>query len=103
MLVFIIIFKLEPLSDLFYTTQMDTNSSPFDSTPVTLTRKNRRVIAPKASSQLGSDAITSTTNITMTASTKSYKKAGESKVFDDQHIEETISKAPFAAHSMLRV
>jgi hypothetical protein len=27
----------------------------------------------------------------------------ESKLFDDQHIEEVISKAPAAAHSMLKV
>lgn len=58
------------------------------------------MIAPKASSQLGSDALASTTNITDT--TKSTKKI-ESKLFDDQHIEDAISKAPVAAQSMLKV
>lgn len=57
-------------------------------------------MALKASSQLGSDAYASTTNITET--TKSTKKI-ESKLFDDQHIEDIISKAPVAAQSMLKV
>jgi hypothetical protein len=77
-----------------------TNSSPYP-TPATISSKRQR-IAPKASSQLGSDAIGSTTNITETTTTKSLKKV-ESKLFDDQHIEEIISKAPAAAHSMLKV
>jgi hypothetical protein len=58
------------------------------------------VIAPKASSQLGSDALASTTNITET--TKSTKKI-ESKLFDEQHVEDVISKAPVAVQSMLKV
>lgn len=61
------------------------------------------MIAPKASSQLGSDIEASTTNISGTTTTKSFKKQGESKVFDEQHIEEAISKAPIATHSMLKV
>jgi hypothetical protein len=81
---------------------MHTNSSSLNPTPVTITSKRRRMIAPKASSQLGSDALASTTNITDTTTTKSLKKI-ESKLFDDQHIEEIISKAPVAAHSMLKV
>ena len=59
-------------------------------------------MAPKASSQLGSDALASSTNLTETATTKSIKKM-DSKLFDDQHIEDVISKAPVAAHSMLKV
>lgn len=58
------------------------------------------MVAPKASSQLGSDALASTTNITET--TKSTKKV-ESKLFDDQHIENVISKAPTAVQTMLKV
>ena len=61
------------------------------------------MIAPKASSQLGSDIEASITNISGTTTTKSFKKQGESKVFDEQHIEEAISKAPIATHSMLKV
>ena len=58
------------------------------------------MLAPKASSQLGSDALASTTNITET--TKSTKK-NESKLFDEQHIENVISKAPAAVQTMLKV
>jgi hypothetical protein len=58
------------------------------------------MLAPKASSQLGSDAMASTTNITGT--TKSTKKL-ESKLFDDQHVEDIIGKAPVAAQSILKV
>jgi hypothetical protein len=65
--------------------------------------KHRKVIAPKASSQLGSDAMASTANISETETTKSYKKPLEPKVFDDQHIEEVIAKAPVATHSILKV
>lgn len=71
-------------------------------TPVSIKAKRRRFIAPKASSQLGSDTFASTTNITET--TRSLKKEkAESKLFDDQHIEDIISKAPVAAQSMLKV
>ena len=73
------------------------------SNSATLSRKRRRMIAPKASSQLGSDAVVSATNISETTTTKSYKKPTESKVFDDQQIEQAISKAPIATHSMLKV
>lgn len=60
-------------------------------------------VPTKVSSQLGSDAMVSTANITETATTKSFKKPLDSKMFDEQHIEEVISKAPTAAHSMLKV
>ena len=65
--------------------------------------KRRHKIAPKASSQLGSEAVASMTNISGTTTTKSYKKPGESKVVDEQNIEEAIAKAPTATHSMLKV
>ncbi|CAF3267394.1 unnamed protein product [Rotaria socialis] len=94
--------KLEPLSDLFYPPQIDAHSSYLDSTPATITRKHRYMPAPKASSQLGSDALASTTNLTGTPTTKSYRKPTESKLFDDMDVEEAISKAPAAAHSMLK-
>jgi len=71
-----------------------------DSTPPAIKVKRRRFIAPKVSSQLGSDAFASMTNITDT--TRSMKKI-ESKLFEDQHVEDMISKAPFAAQSMLKV
>ncbi len=80
-----------------------THSSSLHTTPVNLPTKRRHVIGPKASSQLGSDAIASMTNITGTTTTKSSKKPTESKVFDDQHVEEAISKAPIATHAMLKV
>jgi hypothetical protein len=71
---------------------------------MTLSTKRQRMIAPKASSQLGSDAIASTTNMTpTTTTTKSHKKPAESKVLDDQQLEEAISKAPVATHSILKV
>jgi hypothetical protein len=82
---------------------MRTNSSSLHSVPATVATKRRHMIAPKASSELGSDGIASTTNITGTTTTKSYKKTVDSKLFNDQHIEEAISKAPAAAHSMLKV
>jgi len=82
---------------------MPTNSSSVYPTSITSTTKHRRIIAPKASSQLGSDAITSTSYISETTTTKSYKKPVESKVVDDQHIEEAISKAPIGTQSMLKV
>ncbi len=59
------------------------------------------MIAPKASSQLGSDAFASSTNITETTG-KSMKKA-ELKLFDDQRIEDVVSKAPVAAQTILKV
>ncbi|CAF0994598.1 unnamed protein product [Rotaria sordida] len=96
--------KLEPLSGLFYSVQIPTSSSSANVTPATTTTtttKQRRIMAPKISSQLGSDALASSTNMTGTTTTKSMKKI-ESKLFDDQHIEEVISKAPIAAHSMLK-
>ncbi|CAF2413865.1 unnamed protein product [Rotaria sp. Silwood2] len=94
--------QLEPLSDLFYSVQIQTSSSSANVTPATTTiTKHRRAMAPKISSQIGSDALASSTNITGTTTTKSVRKA-ESKLFDDQHIEEVISKAPVAAHSMLK-
>jgi hypothetical protein len=43
------------------------------------------------------------TNVTGTITTKSYKKAGDSKIFDDQNVEEAISKAPVATHALLKV
>ena len=52
---------------------------------------------------MDSDILASTTNITGTTTTKSFKKATDSQVFDDHHIEEVISKAPLAAHSILKV
>jgi hypothetical protein len=80
--------------------QIKTNGSTTHTTRGTITTRRRRMIAPKASSQLGSDAIASTTNATdMTKSTKKI----ESKLFDDQHIEDMISKAPVAAQSILKV
>ncbi len=80
-----------------------THSSSLRTTPSKLLTKRRHMIAPKASSQLGSDALASMTNISATATTKNYKKPSESKVLDDQQIEEAISKAPIATHSMLKV
>ncbi|CAF3344293.1 unnamed protein product [Rotaria socialis] len=94
--------KLEPLSGLFYSVQLQTSSSSANFTKTTTSAsKARRLIAPKVSSQIGSDAFASTTNITATTTTKSLKKL-ESKSFVDQHIEEVIAKAPIAAHSMLK-
>ena len=95
--------QLEPLSDLFYRPQVTAKSSSAHSTPAPSTMKNRRVIAAKASSQLGSDAMASTTNISETVTTKSYKKSLEPKVLVDQQIEEMIGKAPTAAHAILKV
>jgi hypothetical protein len=57
----------------------------------------------KTSSQLGSDTITSLTSISETTITKTYKKTAESKLYDDQLVEEVISKAPLATHAMLKV
>jgi hypothetical protein len=55
------------------------------------------------SSQFGSDSRQSATNLTETTTvTKGMRKA-ESRLFDDQYIEQIISKAPVAAHSMLKV
>jgi hypothetical protein len=82
---------------------MPTNSSSIYHTSITSTTKRRHMIAPKASSQLGSDAVTSATYISETTTTKSYKKPAESKVVNDQHIEEAISKAPIGTQSMLKV
>ncbi|CAF0848591.1 unnamed protein product [Rotaria sp. Silwood1] len=94
--------KLEPLSGLFYSVQIQTSSSSVNLTPASTTiTKHRRTLAPKVTSQVGSDAFASSTNITGTTTTKSIRKL-ESKLFDDQHIEELISKAPVAAHSMLK-
>ena len=90
------------MSDLFYPPRADTNSSSFHTIPMNLTTKHRQIMAPKASSQLGSDGEASTTNITGTPTTKSNKKATESRVFDD-HVEEAISKAPMATQAMLKV
>lgn len=95
--------QLEPLSDLFYPPQTATKSTSFQSTPVPALARRPPKVPTKASSQLGSDALISTTNITETATTKSYKKPPDSKMFDEQHIEEVIAKAPAAAHSMLKV
>ncbi len=61
------------------------------------------MILPKMSSQFGSDSRQSATNLTETTTvTKGMRKA-ESRLFDDQYIEQIISKAPVAAHSMLKV
>lgn len=43
------------------------------------------------------------TNISGTATIKSYKKPLDSRAFDDQQLEEVIAKAPAATHSMLKV
>jgi hypothetical protein len=91
------------LSDLYYQSRIDTHSSSFHTPPTTSSTKHRQKIALKASSQLGSDAVTSMTNVTGTITTKSYKKAGDSKIFDDQNVEEAISKAPVATHALLKV
>jgi hypothetical protein len=80
-------------------TSRTTKSSPFPS-PVPIIKKRRRILAPHASSQLGSDTFASTTNITET--TKSTKKP-ESKIFEDQRTEDVISKAPVAVQTMLKV
>ncbi len=80
--------------------QIQTNDSTPFTTPAMIRTRRRRIIVPKVSSQLGSDAMASTTNITDT--TKSTKKL-ETKIFDDQHIEDIISKAPVAAQSILKV
>ncbi|CAF0786639.1 unnamed protein product [Adineta ricciae] len=83
--------KLEPLGELFQRTS------------TAVTAKHRRVVAPKGLSQFGSDTFRSLTNGTesTTTVTKSIRKA-ESKIFDEQHIEEIIAKAPAASHSMLK-
>jgi len=61
------------------------------------------MILPKVSSQFGSDSRRSTINLTETTTvTKGMRKA-ESRLFDDQYIEQIISKAPVAAHAMLKV
>lgn len=62
-----------------------------------------RIIAPRAVSQLGADAVASTTVDSDTSATKSLRKPTESKQFDEEHIEETIARAPAAAHAMLKV
>lgn len=95
--------KFEPLADLFNPQQADTHSSYFDSTPATITGKYGHMTVPNASSQLGSDALASTTNITTTTTTKSYKKPTDSKLFDDINVEQAISNAPVATHAMLKV
>jgi hypothetical protein len=76
---------LEPLSDLFQRTS------------TAITAKRRRMILPKVSSQFGSDTLRSTTTVT-----KGMRKV-ESRLFDDQYIEQIISKAPVAARAMLKV
>ncbi|CAF1310301.1 unnamed protein product [Adineta steineri] len=82
--------KLEPLSDLFQRTS------------TAITPKRRRMNVPKLSSQFGSDTLHSMTNISeVTGATKTTKRS-ESKLFDEHHIEEMISKAPAAAHAMLK-
>lgn len=76
----------------------------FQRTSTALTPKPRRVAPPKISSRLGSDTLRSLTNMSESTATvtKSLRKT-ESKLFDDQHIEEIIAKAPAAAHAMLKV
>ena len=70
---------------------------------MTTTAKRPPKVPTKSPSQLGTETLVSTTNITETATTKSYKKLVDTRPFDDQHIEEVIAKAPAAAHSMLKV
>jgi len=48
----------------------------------------------------GCVSITSISEIT---TTKTYKKTAESKLYDDQLVEDVISKAPLATHAMLKV
>ena len=97
------LFQLEPLSDLFYPTPKRTSdSSSPNPSPATMISKRRRMPAPKAASQLGSEDLVSTTNGTETTMTKGLRKH-ESKVFDDQRLEEVIARAPVAAHSILKV
>jgi len=92
------------MSDLFYPPQATaTHSSSFRSTPATSLLKRRHMIVPKVSSQLGSDVAGSTTDFSGTTPSKIYRKPGDMKVIDEQHIEEVISKAPAATHSMLKV
>lgn len=76
------------------------SSSP-NPTPATLVIKPRRMVGPKGS-QLDSEDLASTTNLTETTIMKTLKKH-ESKFFDDQRLEEVIGRAPVAAHAILKV
>lgn len=102
-MIFLLFLKLEPLSDLFYPPQMTSHSSSFPSTSGKIPKRHRHTLTEKASSQLGSEALASMTNITETTTLKSSKKTMEKNQLDDQHIEEAIAKAPFATHAMLKV
>ncbi|CAF1551381.1 unnamed protein product [Adineta steineri] len=94
--------KLEPLAELFQPPRMTTKSSSTQSIPLISSTKRRNINQSKLSSQFGSDAVASTTNMSETTTTKSHKKPSESKIYDDQQIEEVISKAPVATHAMLK-
>ncbi|UJR25599.1 hypothetical protein I4U23_006943 [Adineta vaga] len=94
--------KFEPLSELFGPLRMVTNSSSTQSIPLTTNTKRRPMNLSKTSSQFGSDFVASTTNMSETGTGKSQKKINESKVHDDQQIEEVISKAPLATHAILK-
>ena len=96
-------FKLEPLSTLFHPSPMrrSQSSSP-NPTPATLVIKSKRLPIPKGASQMESDDLASSANLTETTTIKTLKKH-ESKFFDDQRVEEVISKAPIAAHAILKV
>ena len=91
------------MTELFGPLRLATNSSSTQSIPLTTNTKRRQLNVSKTSSQFGSDYIASTTNLSDTASVKNHRKLNESKISDEQQIEEAISKAPVAAHAILKV
>ncbi|CAF0916817.1 unnamed protein product [Adineta ricciae] len=94
--------KLEPLTELFGPLRIATNSSSTQSIPLAANTKRRPLNVSKTSSQFSSDYIASATNLSDTASVKNHRKLNESKISDEQQIEEAISKAPVAAHAILK-
>jgi hypothetical protein len=64
--------------------------------------RHRRLPVPKESITLLSEDLGSSASILEPMMKKNLKK-NDSKSSDDQHLEEVISRAPLAAHAILKV
>ncbi|CAF0866259.1 unnamed protein product [Didymodactylos carnosus] len=85
--------KLEPLAELFF--------PPTDSKPPNDVKKRKQSRQTKRSLTL---LTVDSQSVTTKSSYTGLKKTDDvrSRLFDDQHIEELINKAPVAAHSILK-
>lgn len=65
--------------------------------------KRRNFLAPQASSELGSETAGSTSYFSGTTLSQAMQNQSEPRSIQNVRVEDTISKAPPAAHALLKV